>query len=338
MKRPDRRYLAWGIGMAGVASLPLIAGFTRLVWEFSEIAGLAAALVCVALCSCPIRPRDSTPPVLLSLARHEMLGIIVPGLVALHILLAVVSDHTVIEYLKPTSPLYQLAGILAFVLLLVLAVTSRESGRRRFWRSHRSFQAVHIVVACMVLALLAAHVIATNRYTGSYGRRVVFAAVAGGGAALLLRRRRSAMSTQYAAPARRTVFGRHSAFIVGVIVASVVTIGALIAPRPGLALREPLLSREGTLLLNFDHAKHTAVNCLACHHNYADNRGFDSCIHCHRSARADLKVGVEARFHDFCLHCHRNPEPQFQRHGPVSGCVVCHQPGPGGRPLELESR
>ena len=92
------------------------------------------------------------------------------------------------------------------------------------------------------------------------------------------------------------------------------------------ALREPLLPRAQTLSLNFDHRKHTAINCLVCHHNYADGRGFDACIFCHRSARTDLKVGVEARFHDFCLNCHRHPGPTLPRHGPVSGCTICHQP------------
>ncbi len=53
-----------------------------------------------------------------------------------------------------------------------------------------------------------------------------------------------------------------------------------------VVLREPLLPRSQMLPLNFDHARHVAVNCLTCHHNYADGRGFDACIHCHRGTRA----------------------------------------------------
>src|SRR6202051_3454752 len=118
---PDRRYLAWGAGPVLTAALPLVAGFPTLSWEISEILGLAATLACIVLCPCPVRPRQGTPPVLLSLSRHEALGWIALGWAALHILMALVADHTVVEYLKLTAPLYQLAGIAAFNLMLVLA-------------------------------------------------------------------------------------------------------------------------------------------------------------------------------------------------------------------------
>ena len=329
-KLPDRRYRVWGAGLVITAALPAFAGFTRLGWEMSEILGLAATLVCLALCGCPIRPRDTTPPVLLSLGRHELLGWIALGAAALHVLLAVAADHTVIEYLKFSSPLYQLAGIAAFALLLVLVMTSLARARRQLWRSHRNFQATHIALGCLLVALLATHVITADRYTGGYGRRIVFIAVAAGGIAMLLRRRRAAGTAPHAAAVvRRLAFGRHSTLIAAVIAATVLALSALIAGRAGVALREPLSRRAQSLPLNFDHGKHVAVNCLACHHNYADGRGFDACIHCHRSVRADLKVGVEARFHSFCLNCHRNPEPRFPRHGPVSGCVSCHSAATG---------
>jgi len=120
------------------------------------------------------------------------------------------------------------------------------------------------------------------------------------------------------------VFGRHSGRIAGVIAVTMLTLTPLLAGRADMALREPLLRRAQSLPLNFDHGKHVAVNCLVCHHNYADGRGFDNCIHCHRSSPADLNVGVEARFHSFCLDCHRHPEARFMNHGPVSGCESCH--------------
>ena len=327
MKLPDPRYRAWAVGLAITAALPLFAGFTALGWEFSELLGLAATIACLALCGCPVRPRESDPPVLLSLGRHEMLGWIALGAAALHVLAAVLSDHMTLEYLKTTSPLYQLTGIAALVVLLVLTLASVAGVRRRLWRSHRDFQATHIIFGCLLAVLLGAHVITTGRYTGGYGRRIVYFAVAAGGMALLLRRRRgTGAAALEPAVTRRLAFGRHSRLMVGVIAAAVLGLGSLIPGRALVALREPLLPRAQTLPLNFDHRKHTAINCLVCHHNYADGRGFDACIFCHRSARTDLKVGVEARFHDFCLNCHRHPGPALARHGPVSGCTICHQP------------
>ncbi len=322
--------MAWGFGFAACAALPLFAGYTKLSWESAEILGLAGTLACIALCGCPVRPRESVPPVLLTLGRHEALGWIALGAAALHVVLSLGSDHTVIQYLLPTSPLYQLAGIAAFILLAALVATSLAEPRRRLWRSHRNFQATHITLGCLLIVLLGMHVVTAGRYTGGYARRIVFVAVAAGGMAMLLRgRRRSETAHQEAAVARRFVFGRHSTLIVGVIATAALALVPLIAGRAGPELREPLLSRTEALPLNFDHGKHSAVNCLTCHHNYADGRGFDSCIHCHRSGRADLILGAEARFHSFCLDCHRNPAPALKGHGPVSGCETCHQPGMG---------
>jgi DMSO/TMAO reductase YedYZ heme-binding membrane subunit len=330
LKLPDLRYRALAIGLALAAALPVFAGFTTLGWEFSEFLGFVGTIACLALCGCPVRPRASDPPALLSLRRHEMLGWIALGAAVLHVLLAVVSDHAVVEYLKSTAPLYQLTGITALIFLLALTVTSVADVRRRMWSSHRDFQATHIIFGCLLAVLLGAHVITTGRYTGGYGRRILYVAVAAGGIAILLRRRRSpGTATHEPLVIRRLAFGRHSTLMVGVIAVTMLTLGSLIPGRALVALREPVLPRTQTLPLNFDHRKHTAINCLVCHHNYADGRGFDACIFCHRSARTDLKVGVEARFHDFCLNCHRHPGPTLQRHGPVSGCTICHQPASG---------
>ena len=324
MKWPDRRYVAVGLGWAVIAALPLFAGFTHWAWELSEILGLAGLLGCLALCSCPVRPRDTAPSVLLAPGQHEVLGMLAAAAAGSHILVALAADHTVVEYLKLTAPLYQMAGIAAFLLLLILVATSVANLRRRLWRSHRNFQATHIILGCLLLALLAAHVLATGRYVNGYGRRMVLCAVAAGGIALLLLRRRALQSAASDAVVRRFAFGRHSTIIVGVIGATMLALATLGSGRAVVALRDPLLPRSTPLPLTFDHAKHVGVNCLACHHNYADGRGFDACIHCHRRTGPEIKVGVEARFHSFCLNCHRNPEPQFVHHGPVSGCTACH--------------
>ena len=92
------------------------------------------------------------------------------------------------------------------------------------------------------------------------------------------------------------------------------------------ALREPFLPRSERLVLDFPHDKHRAVNCIRCHHNFTDRSGDDSCISCHRSGRADIRVGVEAGFHDFCLGCHRDPPAYLTGQGPVTGCNTCHAP------------
>jgi len=322
----DARYALWGVGLVLLAAIPALAGFVSVGWELSQLVGLASGLACIALCGAPVRPRNSVPLTLLSLQLHQLIGWGALIAAALHIGGLVLADHTVVEYLKPTTPLYQLAGIVASLLLLIVIVSSVASVRRRLWASHRSFQAAHVILGCLLAALIAVHVVVTARYLGGRGRRALFIAVTIGAILMLLRVRGSTD-----APARETraqlVFGRHTTLVVGVVAITAAALAGLVPDTVGAALREPILRRANTIPLDFPHGKHGMINCLKCHHNYADRTGWDLCVACHRgSSRADLKEGVEARFHGFCFGCHRNPDASFTRHGPVAGCVTCHQP------------
>jgi hypothetical protein len=179
----------------------------------------------------------------------------------------------------------------------------------------------------VLAVLIAAHVIATGRYLGGGASRTLFAVAAAGALLMLLRPRRPGDTTRSESLARRQlVFGRNSTLIVAVLALCAAGIAGLIPGRVGAALREPLIRRTAAPPLDFPHSKHGAVNCLTCHHNYADGTGSLLCVECHRSARTDLKEGAEARFHGFCLECHRHPEAALTHHGPVAGCEACHQP------------
>jgi len=114
--------------------------------------------------------------------------------------------------------------------------------------------------------------------------------------------------------------------VLAIVLGSLVALLALLRGGTALALREPFLRRSEPLVLGFPHHKHGPVNCIQCHHNFADRSGADSCISCHRSSRAAIRVGAEARFHDFCLGCHRDPPAYLTGHGPVTGCDTCHAP------------
>jgi len=322
----DTRFALWGTALLLLILLPLFAGFAGTGWEISQVAGLLGCIGCVALCGAPLRPRNAIPPTLLSLKLHTVIGWISLSLVAIHVGGLILADRVVVEYLKPTAPLYQLAGITAAALLLLVVASGIAAVRRRLFWSHRGFQATHVIGGCVLLALITIHVIATDRYAGDRARRALFLAATIGGILMLLRPRRLAAraSTAAAAPLRQLVFGRHSRLILGVATLLAISLGGLIGAAAGGALREPVMSRAERMPLDFPHARHVAVNCLVCHHNFADGRGMDTCVGCHRSSRADLQVGIQARFHGFCFECHRHPDPSLQKHGPVAGCVSCH--------------
>jgi hypothetical protein len=333
LPRLDWRTVLLGGALLVLLALPAIAGFVGPAWELSQWAGLSAAIACILLCGAPLRPRDSEPPTILSLRLHSRIGWAALILAALHVGGLLLSDHTVIEYLKSTAPLYQFAGIASALLLALLVLLSHGAVRRRLWRSHRGFQASHVILACALSALVAVHVVVTGRYLGGGGRRALYIAATMGALLMLLRARRAPGSSPQAPSRPILVFGRHSALIVGAVAICTAALAAILPASVDASLREPPFRRASRLALDFPHDKHGAVNCLTCHHNYADGTGAALCVECHRSQRADLREGAEARFHGFCLDCHRHPSASLQaqarleghEHGPVSGCRICHR-------------
>jgi predicted CXXCH cytochrome family protein len=293
-------------------------------WEGAQALGLIAALACLLLLLLPVRPRMPGRRTL-GLARHELLGWVALACVALHVALAALSDPVMREHLKVTMPLYEWSGIGALALLLFLCVPAVAPLRRRWWSRHRSFQASHVIAACAVLLLTAAHVLTTGRYVHGSAARVAAVTLCIAALVALLRvRARPAGAPPPASFPGSLVFGRHARLVLSVVCLAVLGSAALLVPRAGLTLRAPVVARRERLVLDFPHDKHREVNCIECHHNFTDGSGADACVTCHRSTRGDLRAGAEARFHDFCLGCHRDAPSRFAHHGPVTGCQSCH--------------
>jgi hypothetical protein len=325
MPRFDIRYRLWGAALVLLVAVPVVAGFAGIGWELAQLAGFASALACIALCGSPVRARDSTPPTLLSVPQHQLVGWAATILAVLHVGGLLYTDRIAMEYLKPSAPLYQLAGVAAGILLLILVVSSLVN-LRRLWTSHRSFQVTHVSLGCLLIVLIAVHVMVTERYTGGGEAQVLFAAVTLGAITMLLRaRRRNALARPPTRLQSRLVFGRHSRFVLSVVVLASLALVALLASAVRGTLREPLRARAEFLALDFPHNKHTEVNCLVCHHDFGEELGGDGCIACHRSDRTDLKLGIESQFHGFCFDCHRHPKAIYKKNGPVSGCAICHR-------------
>lgn len=304
---------------------PLPSAQVSISWELAQGVGLAGATCCLALCAIAVRPRQSAPALVLAVRRHEIIGLLALGAVAIHVIALLIVDPRVVEHLKVTAPLYEWAGLVALLALVALTLPAIEAVRRRLWSSHRRFQALHVGFACVLVPSTVAHIAATDRYVHGRARHVALLVVAIAILIALLRARaRPEAAARPPGIAAAMAFGRNSRLIIGVVSLATLVLFALFLHDASRRLREPLFRRIVQLPLHFPHGKHTAVNCLACHHNYTDGRGFDTCVGCHRSRRTDLKVGAEARFHDFCLACHRNPPPPLRRHGPVTGCSTCH--------------
>lgn len=300
-----------------------------LGWEIAQALGLCAVACCLILCMLVVRPRTDAATAL-SVRAHELLGWIALAVAILHVGLLLIVDHRVIEHVKPTAPRYELAGILALFILLFLTVPAGARVRRRLWPRHRSFQAAHVLAACLLVLALAMHVLTTGRYVHGLAHVIAYTLLSGIVLLALLRGRARRQSAQQ--PSRAVgglVFGRYSRLVLALVLGSLVALLALIRGGTVLDLREPFFSRGQRLILDFPHEKHRAVSCVLCHHDYLDRSGTGSCVSCHRSGREDIRVGVEARFHDFCLGCHRDAPSYLTGHGPETGCDTCHAPPSG---------
>jgi predicted CXXCH cytochrome family protein len=294
-------------------------------WEIAQCLGLCAVAGCLVLCVLAVRPRSGSVSAFV-LRDHELLGWLVLAVAVLHVTLSLAADYRVVEHLKLTAPRYEYAGIIALLLLLFLTVPATAVIRRQLWQRHRNFQAMHVGAACLLVVALAAHVVPTGRYVNGRQRVVIYILLSCIALLALLRPRNGGPPKVPHGFLGKLVFGRHAQLVLAVVLGSLLALLTLMRNGTALVMREPFVRRSAPLVLHFPHDKHRMVNCVACHHNFVDQSGADSCISCHRSAHADLRVGVEARFHDFCLSCHRNPPAYFTGHGPVTGCSTCHTP------------
>lgn len=296
-----------------------------VAWEIAQVLGLCAVAAGLILCVLAVRPRAGAAGAF-QVRSHELLGWLTLAAALLHVGLLLGADRRVVEHFKPTAPRYEYAGILALLTLLFLVLPARAAIRRRLWPRHRNFQAAHVGAACLLIVTLAIHILTTDRYVHGRVQAIAYTLLSGIVLLAVLRprtRRRPAQGP--ASISGGLVFGRHSRLVLGIVLGALSALLALSRGGTALAMREPFLGRSERLLVDFPHDKHRAVSCTRCHHDYLDRSGEDSCVSCHRSGRAAIRVGVEARFHDFCLGCHRDPPAYLTGQGPLTGCDPCHR-------------
>lgn len=305
-----------------------------IAWEAGNLAGLLAAILYVVLCAWPVRPRAPPAARPMPLLGHRNLGIVALVALVVHVAVLLVREPLLVEHLKVTAPGYMLAGIAAAVLFLFLAIAGAWPVRRRY-RTPARFQAWHLGVALLGLAVLAVHVLGNARYAGSrlaMGGWVLALVLA---ALLMLRPRRHGRAAEPAAAglartAADSVCPRYGGRLVALALLAVALTAALLAlPVRDLA-RRTVHERVAGLPVVFPHERHRAVNCVRCHHNFTDHTGAATCVVCHRAHDPAIKLAAEPRFHGFCESCHAERTGADGHRGPVRGCAACHDPLEGG--------
>jgi DMSO/TMAO reductase YedYZ heme-binding membrane subunit len=110
---------------------------------------------------------------------HRNLAIIAALLVVTHTAGFLLLDNLLIEYLLPTTPVYMLVGIIAFLALLAVTVSSLPGPRRKFYGGFNQFRRWHRALFIVVLAGSLWHTIGTDYTLGNTAQIVVVAVAAG---------------------------------------------------------------------------------------------------------------------------------------------------------------
>lgn len=95
------------------------------------------------------------------------------------------------------------------------------------------------------------------------------------------------------------------------------------------ALHTKLVQERALIPIKFNHQKHSTVNCLTCHHDYADRspsapNGERTCLACHKKTPT-LASYMEEHFHTFCRDCHLDLANKNEDAGPLRLCSHCHK-------------
>jgi DMSO/TMAO reductase YedYZ heme-binding membrane subunit len=121
--------------------------------------GYGALLAFLHLFLFPLRIRRLMPGGALPLARHRAVADCALLLALLHGFLYPLAEPASLRYLSAAAPVYMLAGLIALLLLAILAMTSRHDARQGLARTRLGFRGPHVVLYALLLVASLVHVL-----------------------------------------------------------------------------------------------------------------------------------------------------------------------------------
>ncbi len=183
------------VAMLAIILLPRGLPAAGFLWDFFNGLGFCGLAVLIALAW------DSESPARNPRLRlHRNLAVVSSILISGHVLGFVVWDPTVIEYLKLRAPLYMLAGIGGYLLVVLATVSSFPTPRRVLYRGFSRFRQWHLIVSVAAILTSVWHVLGTKFVISGILHSLAFCLLVLGIPAYAYARRRFAAALTRSAP------------------------------------------------------------------------------------------------------------------------------------------
>ena len=179
------------------AALPKLLPATTVLWDWLNGIGLCALGVIVGLAWDAQSPARA-PAVHL----HRNLAIVATALICIHTFGLLLADSILLEYLKPRTPGYMLAGIVGLLLAGTLTITSLPVAMQWSYGTFGGFQRWHIVLSVSLLVVSLWHVAGTGFLFGSWPKGSMLVFICAAPVLFAYLRRHSSPSKAVLPPAR----------------------------------------------------------------------------------------------------------------------------------------
>lgn len=158
----------------GVALLPDGLPAAGFGWDALNGLGISALALLIALAW-----DAETPSAGLRLRVHQNLALGALALLTAHAIGFLLHDPLLLEHLKPAAPVHMLMALAAFLIILVLGITSFPRVRRPVYGGFRNFRHWHIALSLLALTGSLWHLLGTgSTFRGPWRSGVLIAAVA----------------------------------------------------------------------------------------------------------------------------------------------------------------
>ncbi len=159
------------IGFYGITSPPAIS----IIWDWANALGYIAACTILFL-FIYTGQRRNFPSVsgkfFIDFHRHT--GYVILVIITMHAGILLLKDPVLIEHLKITAPYYMLCGLFAFILMLIVTVSSFQSVRKLIWSDYKWFRIIHALIGVLIVLLIYIHIVKSRYYANSDWKTIVW--------------------------------------------------------------------------------------------------------------------------------------------------------------------